>query len=65
MSEKIEPCKKCGNENVNVMSVSRCAENYFGGVTSYFVHCPECEEYKTEAEAIAAWNKRQGGNDGD
>ncbi|MBQ9784280.1 MAG: Lar family restriction alleviation protein [Clostridia bacterium] len=50
MSEEIKPCPFCGGE----------AELYSGGIK--YVLCKECLatscDFKTEAEAIEAWNRR-------
>lgn len=50
MSEEIKPCPFCGGE----------AELYRGGIK--YVLCKECLatscDFKTEAEAIEAWNAR-------
>ena len=54
---ELKPCKKCGSENWCVWTCY--SPNYIAG---YYVDCDDClwktDVYKTEAEAIEAWNRR-------
>lgn len=56
MSEQLKPCD-CGNETMELL------ESFVDDV--HGVRCPKCgaetDEYPTQAEAIAAWNRRADG----
>ena len=59
MEEKLKPCpfNGCNNKNIEVLSEQISFSKY-----KYFTYCSECgakgPREDTEAEAIAAWNKR-------
>lgn len=63
MSEKLEPCPFCGNDEVVIK------EHKFHGLTNtYGVECFDCrvqtyQFFDTKDEAVYAWNRRAN-NDG-
>jgi len=64
MSNTLLPCPFCGGEQAIIARYIGYGSLGLGSHDEYRVVCKECcassDEYKSEAKAIAAWNRRAG-----
>ena len=58
MENELKPCKKCGE----ALNIGYIIAN-FEVDEDYFIYCYNCgyhsKTYRSKAEAIAAWNRRE------